>query len=264
MLNPNDIYRDIVAIRENTPLIHNITNFVVMNNTANSLLSLGASPVMAHAPEEVKDMATLASCLVINIGTLNAEWIKGMKLAMKRAEEMDTPIVLDPVGAGATLYRNETAHVLLSEYSPTVVRGNASEIMTLANKASKTKGVDSIDKSDAARSSGRLIANNFGCTVVISGATDYVISNGNERSVMGGEPLMSKVTGMGCTASALIGAFLAVNNNPEEASAHAMAIMNIAGETAAKHANGPGSLQLHFLDALYNLNSQQISTYFSN
>jgi len=261
MLDPKNIYSEVEAIRDQAPLVHNITNFVVMNNTANALLSLGASPVMAHAPEEVEDMVMLASSLVINIGTLNKDWVKGIRIAMTRAKELKRPIVLDPVGAGATRFRTETAHILLAEFEPDVVRGNASEIMALANKAGKTRGVDSTDKSDVARGSAHMIAENFGSTVVISGATDYVISNGNELSVFGGDPLMSKVTGMGCTASALIGAFLAVSNNSSEASAHAMAIMNIAGEIAAKQATGPGSLQLNFLDALHNLNEQQLRKY---
>lgn len=252
------VYRDLENVRSKAPLVHNITNYVVMNNTANALLAAGASPVMAHAPEEVKEMTAIASALVVNIGTLSREWITGMKYAMSEAKEQGIPVVLDPVGVGATAYRNNTADELLSDYHPDIVRGNASEILALAKKAGETKGVDALHDSSDALEAGKKLAKQFNCAVVISGATDYVIDENKSFQIEDGHPLMSRVTGMGCTASALTGAFAAINNNYVEASRHAMVTMGISGELAAEKSDGPGSMQLQFLDALYQLNLKQL------
>ena len=142
-ITAQDISRDLEEVRRQAPLVHNITNYVVMNTTANALLAVGASPVMAHAPEEVEDMVDIASALVINIGTLSEPWIESMLKAAKRAQKKGIPIVYDPVGAGATPYRTRTIHELIQAAAPSILRGNASEIMALAGDAAKTKGVDS-------------------------------------------------------------------------------------------------------------------------
>ncbi|MDR1566520.1 MAG: hydroxyethylthiazole kinase [Treponema sp.] len=258
MIKAESVWNDVVKIRETPPLVHNITNFVVMNNTANALLAIGASPVMAHAEEEAADMAAIAGALVINIGTLNPQWIKGMEKAMGKARERRIPIIFDPVGAGATPYRSQTCRDLLSAYPPDIIRGNASEIGALVSEAVKTRGVDSILSSDSAADSALRLSGLYGCVVSLSGATDYIMKGGNRILIFNGHPLMPRVTGLGCTATALTGAFAAVNADYTAAAAHAMAVMGIAGEIAACTAKGPGSFQFAFLDALYNLDERDI------
>jgi len=230
-----------------------------MNNTANALLSIGASPVMAHSVDEVAEMAGIASALVINIGTLEAEWVKAMLIAGKTASAMNTPIVFDPVGAGATSYRNKVCKQIIEECKPDIIRGNASEIMALCNTNIQTKGVDSTDSSDLALDSAKLLAKETGTVVVISGQTDYITNGINTGMVLNGSPLMAKVTGMGCTATAVVAAFAAINPNMVEASIHAMSIMSITGEIAAAKSTGNGSMQVNFLDELYNLKGETIT-----
>ncbi|MFZ6031199.1 MAG: hydroxyethylthiazole kinase [Chloroflexota bacterium] len=263
------IWMDIAAIRAQAPLVHNITNYVVMNVTANALLSLGASPVMAHAEEEVEDMVRLAGALVINQGTLSAPWITSMRRAMYQARALDVPIVFDPVGAGATPFRTRVGVELIRIASPTILRGNASEIRSLAdalgavsaNDGASTKGVDSRHPSEAALEAARALSQECGCVVCVSGAVDYCVQAEQTIEIHNGHALMPRVTGLGCVASSLCGAFAAVNAEPLQAAAHAMAVMGICGELAAEKATGPGSLQVHFLDALYNLNQDQIRAY---
>jgi len=248
-------------LRATSPLVHNITNFVVMNNTANALLSTGASPVMAHAPEEMEAMAGIASALVLNIGTLSREWIEGMLIAGKTARKRNIPIVLDPVGAGATPFRTETCHQLIRECSPTVIRGNASEIMALISSSVQTKGVDSTESSDEAIQMAQTLARETNSVVSISGETDYITDGTHVIRIQNHIPLMPKVTGMGCTASALTGAFAAISDNALSGAATAMAVMAVAGEKAASMAQGPGSFQMHFLDALHTMNQEDIDQY---
>lgn len=264
MINPNTISNDLTAIREKSPLVHNITNYVVMNITANALLAIGASPVMAHAVEEVKDMVAIASVLVINMGTLSGKWVEAMLLAGKAAHSKGKPVVFDPVGVGATSYRNETATNILEQCKPSIIRGNASEIMALAKVSTTTKGVDSTAGSEAAIDAARQIAKRTGAIVVISGAVDYIIDGQSVLSIKNGSPMMPKVTGMGCIATALTGAFAAVNANFFQAAAHSMAVMGIVGEIAAKKSAGPGSLQMHFIDTLYTLSPADIEQTFKS
>jgi hydroxyethylthiazole kinase len=243
-------FSDLSRIRTEAPLVHNITNYVVMNVTANALLAVGASPVMAHAVEEVEEMVGLAQALVLNIGTLSGPWIEAMLVAGRAARRRGIPVVLDPVGSGATRFRTATALRLLDEVGPTIVRGNASEIASLCSDAGGTKGVDSTRASEETVELAQSLAARRGCTVVVSGATDAIVGEGKVLRVRNGHPMMARVTGMGCTASALVAAFAAVNPSPLRAAAHAMAVMGIAGEMAAERAEGPGSFQPHFLDAL--------------
>jgi hydroxyethylthiazole kinase len=250
---------DIVKIRDKAPLVHNITNYVVMNSTANALLALGASPVMAHAEEEVTDMVKIASALVINIGTLSPAWIRAMFTAMRQAKELNVPIVLDPVGAGATPYRTNTIHELITATTPTIIRGNGSEINAIVMAEAKTRGVDSTISSAGAVEAARQLSKTYNCVVCVSGATDYIVQDERVVKIQNGHGLMARVTGLGCTASALCGAFAAVNGSSLAATSHAMTVMGIAGELAALHADGPGSLQMHFLDALYNLTEKNIT-----
>ncbi|MCG8687660.1 MAG: hydroxyethylthiazole kinase, partial [Desulfobacterales bacterium] len=229
--------------------------------TANALLALGASPVMAHAVEEVEDMVKIASALVINIGTLSPVWIQAMFKAAKAAKEKGIPIVLDPVGVGATPYRTGTARDLLREAVPDIIRGNGSEIMALSQADVTTKGVDSTSGSGQALESARNLYTVFKSVICITGQTDYVLGQGHIYEINNGHGLMPQVTGLGCTATALCGAFAAVNTNPQKACAHAMAVMGIAGEMAAETAKGPGSFQVEFIDALYRISEKEISDY---
>lgn len=254
------VWANVLAIREHVPLVHNITNYVVMNTTANALLSIGASPVMAHAEEEVADMVGISNALVVNIGTLSEKWILSIHKAMIQAGNIGVPIILDPVGAGATPYRTKTALHLLSITPVAIIRGNASEISALAQDIVKTKGVDSSSESESALNAANELCRKYGSIVCITGKTDIVVSNDQTARIMNGHPMMQRVTGLGCTSSALCGAFLAVNASVFAAAVHAMVVMGIAGEMAAEQAKGPGSLQLHFLDILYSLTEMDIQT----
>lgn len=258
MINIEHLIRDLNLIRKQSPLIHNITNYVVMNNTANALLAIGASPVMAHSVDEVEEMAGIASSLVINIGTLEAVWVEAMLIAGKTALEKSTPIVFDPVGAGTTTYRSKVCKQLIEECKPSIIRGNASEIIALLDTEAQTKGVDSTNTSDSALNSAKALALQTNAVVVISGETDYITNGATVETVKNGNPMMAKVTGMGCTATAIVGAFSAVNKNLLEAAAHGMAVMGITGEIAASISKGNGSLQINFLDTLFNLDEEAI------
>ncbi len=258
MITKESLINDLLKIRTNAPLVHNITNYVVMNSTANALLAIGASPVMAHSADEVEDMVKLASSLVINIGTLSKNWVESMIKAGKKANEQRIPVILDPVGAGATSYRTLISRQIISQCSPSVIRGNASEIMALIDSKAVTKGVDSVVSPQVAVDFARQLAGNTGAVVVISGPVDYIINSQSTIEVYNGSPLMAKVTGMGCTATAIVGAFAAVNHNFLQAAAHAMAVTGIAGELAAGKSDGPGSMQVNFLDELYKFSEEQI------
>ena len=263
-INPSSILKDLEKIRENAPLVHNITNYVVMNTTANALLALGASPVMAHAVPEVEEMTGIAGALVINIGTLSDTWIEAMFKAAGKASLEQIPIIFDPVGVGATQYRTQTARKLIQTSSPSIIRGNGSEIIALCQKDHRTKGVDSTNASDQAVDSAKSLAREFDCAVCITGEIDYIVSQSGIIQVKNGHAMMPRVTGLGCTATALCGAFAAVNHTFDEAAAHAMAVMGIAGEMAAKNAPGPGTLQVNFIDALYQLSETHIKELFSD
>jgi hydroxyethylthiazole kinase len=245
------LWNHISGLRNKSPLVHSITNYVVMNNTANALLAAGASPVMAHAHPEMKDMVSIAGALVINIGTLDEYWVESMRLAIRQAETLKKPWILDPVGAGASSYRNAVLKELTGIYHPSVIRGNASEIMALAQMNTRTKGVDSTNKTEEAIGAAVQLNASTGAVICVSGATDTIVHDGNQVSLKNGNPLMARITGMGCTATALTGAFCAANPiNLFEATVAAMALMGVAGERAAVLSKGPGSLQMHFLDVL--------------
>lgn len=253
------LWRDVEKIREQAPLIHNITNYVVMNPTANALLALGASPVMAHAREEMEEMTSIAGALVLNIGTLSAPWIAAMRIAAATAASRKIPVVLDPVGAGATRMRTDTALELLDIAPVAVIRGNASEIMALHIAEVGAKGVDSQHSSEAALDAARALALKYRCTVSVSGETDFIVQGHKIAKVLNGNALMTRVTGMGCSASAITGAFCAVNGDHFEAASHAMCVMGVAGEIAMEKSSGPGSLQMNFVDTLYNLSQADLS-----
>ncbi|EOR93713.1 Hydroxyethylthiazole kinase [Arcticibacter svalbardensis MN12-7] len=256
------LWKSILSVRTDAPLIHNITNYVVMNNTANALLAIGASPIMAHAHPEVEEMVNISNALVINIGTLDEYWCESMDRAAKKANELHKSWILDPVGAGATLFRDQTV-INLINYKPTVIRGNASEIMAIA-KVSRlhTKGVDSVYQSEEAIEAAQWLNSSTGSIICVSGAVDVIISRKQKAFIRNGHPMMQQVTGLGCTATAIIAAFLGNDaSDPFHATVSAMCLLGIAGEIAQKNSNGPGSLQMNLLDKLYNLTEQEFSSY---
>ena len=257
-ISNNVLSAAVAAVRAKSPLVHNITNYVVMNNSANALLAVGASPVMAHWIEEMEEMTAIAGALVINIGTLDDKWIDGMLAAGKAAQRRSIPIVLDPVGVGATSQRTEAAMKIIGQCHPTIIRGNASEIMALVDATVKSKGVDSCASSKDAVDSAKRLAAETGAVVVISGETDYITNGTDVYTVEGGHPIMTAVTGMGCTSTAIVGAFAAAVNDPMVAATAAMAVMSLAGERAAEYSKGNGSMQMNFLDELYNLTPEKL------
>jgi hydroxyethylthiazole kinase len=250
------------CVREKRPLVHNITNYVVMNYTANALLACGASPVMAHAVEEVEEMVSLAGALVLNIGTLSLPWIEAMLRAGRRANELHVPVILDPVGAGATRLRTDSAKRLIKDLSIDVIRGNASEILSLTEEKSGagTKGVDSVHTVDQVTEIAMALARELGTTLAITGVVDLITDGDRICRVMNGHAMMSSVTGTGCTATAIIGAFLAVCQNPLEAATTGLSYFGLAGEKAAARAFGfgPGSFQIALLDALYMIKEEEL------
>lgn len=263
-LTAASLWADVLAVRERSPLVHSITNFVVMNFNANVLLAVGASPVMAHAHEEVRDMVGIAQALVLNIGTLEPVWIRAMQLALQAARTRGIPVVLDPVGAGATPYRNAALAELLQTGAPTVVRGNGSEIMSVAGLAASTRGVDSAASSNEAVDAARALANDLRGVVCVSGADDHVLdAAGRHATLSNGHPWMTRVTGVGCSASALVGAFAAVQPDPWRATVAAMACLGVVGELAAERTQaagaGVGRLQIELLDGLQLLDRASFS-----
>lgn len=250
---PQELWRALARVRETAPLVHNITNYVVMNTTANALLAVGASPAMVHAPEEVEEFTAISRGLVINIGTLSRSWVTAMRLAADEAGRAGVPWVLDPVGAGATRYRTAVGGDLAAR-RPRVIRGNASEIMVLAGEVDAAgKGVDSARASADALAPARRLAEATGAIVAMTGATDFVTTGARVVAIANGDPLMARVTGLGCTATALVGAFVAANEDAFTATVAALSTLGVAGELAAARAAGPGSLQMHLLDALHGL-----------
>lgn len=240
---------DLRAIRERKPLVHQITNYVVMNETANATLALGALPVMAHAPQEVGEMAAAAGALVLNIGTLSEPWIHGMLLAGKAANEAGAPIVLDPVGAGATQYRTATARRLLEELEIAVVRGNAAEIATLAGQEAEIRGVESVG-AEAGPELAEAAARVLGCVAAVTGPVDHVSDGRNGYAIANGHELLGMVTGTGCMSTAMTGCFLAVQTDGLKAAAEALVAFGVAAEDAAASAKGPGSFHAALYDAL--------------
>lgn len=252
-------WNDLLQIREKAPLIHNITNYVVMNATANALLAVGASPVMAHAVEEVEELAGQAAAVVINIGTLSPPWVDAMILAGQTANRRGTPLVLDPVGCGATTFRARVAQELIHKTRPDIIRGNASEIRALLQAGSGGKGVDSLLAPDEIEKEAAALSSTTGAVVSVSGPVDLIVKDEKVVRVANGHPLMSRVTGVGCTATALTAAFAAVAPCRLTAAAHAMALMGVAGEMAAQNASGPGSFWISFLDALAMIGEHDIA-----
>jgi hydroxyethylthiazole kinase len=238
-------------LRAAKPLVHQITNYVVMNETANATLALGALPVMAHAREEVEEMAAIAGALVLNIGTLSPSWVEAMLLAGRTANAHGVPVVLDPVGAGATRYRTEKAKRILSEVDVAVLRGNAGEVATLVGIDAEVRGVESIGTGSDPRELALTAGRTLGVVASVTGAVDHVSDGTTVLAIANGDPLLATVTGTGCMSSAITGCFLAVDRErPLEAAAAALVAFGVAGEDAAREAAGPGSFHVGLYDAL--------------
>nr|WP_289038111.1 hydroxyethylthiazole kinase [uncultured Allobacillus sp.] len=246
------MYTNLKVVQEQNPLVHNITNQVVTNFTANGLLAVGASPVMANAIEEVAEMASIAGAVVLNIGTLTTDTVDAMIEAGKAANDKSNPVILDPVGAGATSFRTEKAKQILNEVNVTVLRGNAAEIAHLTGEQWEIKGVDSRSGDGDITQLAKRASELFNSTVVITGEIDVISNDNGTNHVMNGVPLLTKVTGSGCLLSSVIGAFAAVNNNILEVATSAVSFYGIAAEKAAKLVGdrGPGSFQIEFLNQL--------------
>ncbi|TBC66656.1 hydroxyethylthiazole kinase (plasmid) [Rhizobium leguminosarum] len=246
------------AMREKPPLVQCITNYVAMNIAANVLLAAGASPAMVHAAEEAGEFAGIASALTINIGTLSTQWIDGMQAAAKAATSAGKPWVLDPVAHYATAFRRNAVADLLA-LRPTVIRGNASEIIALAGGESRGQGVDSRDPVKQAEGSARWLAERQRAVVAVTGAVDFVTDGERAVRIEGGSALMPQVTALGCSLTCLVGAFAATA--PEDifgATVAALSTFAIAGEEAALGAAGPGSFSWRFLDALAALDAETL------
>lgn len=250
--------QNLAIVREKKPLIHNITNSVVTNYTANALLAMGASPIMAYSRNEVEEMVSLAEALVLNIGTLTEDSLASMIKAGKKASELKTPVILDPVGSGATTFRTNSTRKIIEEINISVLRGNPSEILSLNHNGSKTKGVDSIHSVEDATQTGKILAKKLRTTFAISGVTDLITDGEQVIRVSNGHPLMGYVTGTGCTATVTIAAFLAVDDDSVSAAATALAFFGLAGEVAGKKASAPGSFMIEILDALYTITPEEL------
>lgn len=259
-MSPIDtICADLAAIREKRPLVHSITNYVVMNETANAILCLGALPIMAHAVEEMEEMVGIAGALVLNIGTLDPVWIDAMELAGRRANELGIPVILDPVGAGATKLRTNSSRRLLEKVRISIVRGNAGEVATLAGIASEVRGVESIAASAPPEEIARRFASAYGCAVAITGPVDVVSDGTRTARISNGHSLLGKVVGTGCISSVMVGSFAAVQPDAFLAAVGGLVALGIAGELAADvSGEKPGTFHVELYNALYALDTDAI------
>lgn len=255
----DQIAGDLETIRTKRPLVHSITNYVVMNETANAILCLGGLPIMAHAIEEVEEMAAIAGALVLNIGTLESSWIEAMVLAGKRANEVGVPVILDPVGVGATRLRTDAAKRLLEEVSVTIVRGNKGEVAALAGIESEVRGVESISASASAEEVAKRFVEVWNCCVAITGAVDVVCDGSRVARISNGHEMLGRVVGTGCMSDVIVGGFAAVEPDPFVAACGGLVALGIAGEIAAKvSGDRPGTFHVELYNALYALDSAQV------
>ena len=255
-------FADILGrVRVKRPLVHHITNYVTVNDCANITLCAGGAPVMADAQEEVADMVAVSGALVLNIGTLNPALIESMLIAGAAANTHNIPVILDPVGAGATRYRTESAHRLLDELDISILKGNAGEVGVLAGAQGIVRGVDSEGLTGNPIEIAREYAKAEGLTVVISGETDIVTDGSRTLLVENGDPLMGIICGTGCMATSVVGTFSAVCDDPVMASAGALAAFGIAGEKAAERCGRPGAFRVALFDELAALGLLELEQY---
>jgi hydroxyethylthiazole kinase len=254
------VYAEVAnLVRERRPLVHCITNYVTVNDCANAVLAVGGSPVMADDAREIADIVAIASSLVINIGTLNARTVKSMRLAGKAAAKIGKPVILDPVGAGASALRTKTAIALVREIPFAVIRGNSSEIATLLAGSGNTRGVDAADDGSPSKSGeknaliARELSRKTGAVVVVTGAIDTIADGSRIFKISNGHPMMARITGSGCMLTAVLGAYCgACHTDRAIAAAAAVSIMGIAGERAARAAEsvGLGTFRTRLIDEL--------------
>lgn len=263
-VNPILIEQTLNKIRADRPLVHHLTNWVTISECANATRSSGALPVMAHAEEEVEEMAAIASALVLNIGTLTPAMVQNMIRAGRAANRKGIPIVLDAVGAGATKLRSESALRLLEECSINVLKGNAGEIASIAGTKAEVRGVESISVQGKAEDIAAELAGRLGNTVVITGKQDLVSDGKRLFRVSFGHSLMGCVVGTGCMSASVIGSFCAVESDYTLAAAQALTFYGIAGEIGARRSSGPGTFLPHFLDALSNMNKSRLEEAFNS
>jgi len=250
-------WEDLRRIRSKRPLIHHLMNYVVMNDAANVTLAVGASPIMAHAREEVEELAAKADALYINIGTLDDRWIESFILAGKAASRNNVPVLLDPVGAGATRLRTETVLRILNEVEVSVLKGNGGEMMALAGVSGMVKGVDSLG--EASLDIAEKLAREYGVTAVITGPRDYVSDGKRGAVISNGTPMLQYITGSGCMVGSVIASFMAVNRDFFTASIEGLVTFEIAAEKAERRANGPATLKVYLIDELYNMKPEDYS-----
>ncbi|CAM4031448.1 hydroxyethylthiazole kinase [Bacillus paramycoides] len=262
-MNVQEISKVVELVRESNPLVHNITNVVVTNFTANGLLALGASPVMAYAKEEVAEMASIAGALVLNMGTLRPEEVEAMLLAGKSANTNDVPVLFDPVGAGATSYRTEVARHIPAEINLAILRGNAAEIANVINEKWEIKGVDAGTGNGNVVSIAKQAADELNTVAVVTGQEDIVTDGERTILIRNGHSILTKVTGTGCLLTSVIGAFAAVEKDYVKAAVAALTFYGVAAELAAAKTveKGPGSFQIEFLNQLANTTSEDIEKY---
>jgi len=240
------------AIRDSAPLVHNITNLVVHNDTADAIAAVGGTQITLHNVEEARDAAAACAAIAVNLGTLNDAFLHCARDAVALAASLDRPWVLDPVAAGFTAYRSEAAREFL-DLGPTVVKANASEVLALAGRAHGGRGADSVHSVSAAADAASRMARRHGSIVVVSGSDDMITDGTRRAMVSNGRPVMGRMIGAGCMLTSVIGCFLAVSDRPFEAALAAVAYFDVAGELAAERAEGPGTFKPLFIDALYNL-----------
>jgi len=254
-----NIYEMLNKIGSEQPIVHHITNWVTISNCAQAVKSIGASPVMAHAMEEADEMTSISSALVLNIGTLTRELIESMLISAKTANEKKIPIVLDVCGAGASSLRNTSCLKLISERKIDIVKGNASEIASIAGYNVKTKVVDSSEVEHSLADVALNLSNKISSVVVITGKADYVAANGKVSIIENGDELMGKIVGTGCIAASMIGCFAAVNQSDLfTASTAALSLWGIAGEKAVLKSDGAGNFLFHIFDILSSLSEEDI------
>ncbi len=255
----NSIGENLAELRRKRPLVHSMTNYVVMNETANALLCLGALPVMAHAIEEVEEMVGISGALVLNIGTLTPNWIDSMLAAGKRANELGVPVILDPVGAGATRLRTESSMRILENVKVSIVRGNAGEIAALSGAASEVRGVESISAPDAVDELASAFASRFGVVAAVTGAVDVVSDGERTAKISNGHVMLSKVVGTGCMSNVIIAAFAAVEPDAFAAAVGGLVTFGIAGEMAAEiSGDRPGTFHVELYNALHAIDGAEI------
>lgn len=247
----------LAQMRAQAPLVQNITNYVAMNVMANAMLAAGASPAMVHAEEEAPEFAAIAAALTINIGTLSAPWVRSMVGAAGAARDAGRPWVLDPVAVSATGFRRAVGAQLLA-LGPSVIRGNASEIMALSGQAAAGKGADAADEVTAAEAAATRLAQDHGLVVAVTGPVDFVTDGTRAVRIANGDPMMPRITALGCSLTGIVGAFIA-GQPAFEGSVAALAYFGLAGEIAGRSAAGPASFQTAFIDALYTLGPDDLN-----